>query len=959
MFSAIPFSRFMSQNQFQAAWLRYNTELFRPGPLDDLEIDAKWFVPVVLRQRALSPAVAQVLGSMFHGRSLYSYDFTALSQDVLGQAYEQFLAHELADGSGCTVVLVETPATRKREGIFYTPSWVVRHIIRRALEPRVAPVLERARALLGQGQFAAAYDEAARILEVRVVDPACGSGSFLQAALGYLADALEEYNRAASAAALAQAGDARGRGLFDRGEIARLFNDPVEHVLVQCIFGVDLDAEAVDLAKLSLWTALLTSRPGYYGAGRSMRTGESAHLPVLSLNVRQGDAILSDIEARNPADAARVSAGCRVARDPAREDAARIAAARDAEAAIEGARDGSAFSWGLEFADVFAPRADGSVGGFDVVVGNPPYFNVDATWGAGDPRLGALRARYPDVYADKSDVLFYFLRRAADLLAPGGSLGFIVSRAFLQAEKAAGLRRFLRDRTSIGEVLDFLGHRVFHAGIATAIVTYRKVPPEAGHPIRVYGALDFARVRQALALAADPPADAGIAFTAIQGELGDERWDLSPYQGVFEQMGRSARPLGNLLATGKGMETGANDAFVFDRPPGHLPAERLRRRASTDNLHPFEAVDSGERVLWVEDSPFESIPAPVRQHLESHRPALEARAAFARGNCAWYQFTWPLHAERHFGPKVMAPYRARGARFAVDEDGGWIGLTNTTHVFCRSGDEAHAVCALLNSLPLDFRFRALGGLGKLTGKDMYEYFENQVADLPLPPLDGEAGRELAALSRRAHALATARRAQRASWASHARGLALAVPSTLGRLLDPAHPHYSRVCSSRSPAGPVEGEIHGFRVRVTRDGFVLAALVAAAGLGEADAEWVEAATVESARPSLRNFMLAGAMDAAEGDARDMLRPARAATGPVHPRSMAAVAIAEFDAADAARNLAIIGTVERRVATEVGDADLHATALEWVRVRQEIDDLACELLGVAEHAPAMRAALDDER
>ena len=88
----------------------------------------------------------------------------------------------------------------------------------------------------------------------------------------------------------------------------------------------------------------------------------------------------------------------------------------------------------------------------------------------------------------------------------------------------------------------------------------------------------------------------------------------------------------------------------------------------------------------------------------------------------------------HFRPKIIVPYRASENRFAVDETGLLAGLTDTTVLFAKNDDVnfLYALCALLNSSVLNFRYRALGGIGKLTGKGMFEYFENQVGDLPVP-----------------------------------------------------------------------------------------------------------------------------------------------------------------------------------------------------------------------------------
>src|SRR5690606_22975028 len=90
----------------------------------------------------------------------------------------------------------------------------------------------------------------------------------------------------------------------------------------------------------------------------------------------------------------------------------------------------------LDFADTF-PAVMRS-GGFDAIVGNPPYLNIDDTWGKGNFRLKAIKSAYPHIHNDKTDLLFYFLARAVQLSR--GGVGYIVSRAFLEAFKADKLR---------------------------------------------------------------------------------------------------------------------------------------------------------------------------------------------------------------------------------------------------------------------------------------------------------------------------------------------------------------------------------------------------------------------------------------------------------------------------------------------------------------------------------------
>ena len=93
------------------------------------------------------------------------------------------------------------------------------------------------------------------------------------------------------------------------------------------------------------------------------------------------------------------------------------------------------------------------------VLGNPPYLNIDSVWGKGDPRLAAIRAQYPVVYNDKTDIYYYFFARS--VLLSARYVSFICSRAFLKFYKGDKLRQFIIDHCRVKEVVDFQNYRVF------------------------------------------------------------------------------------------------------------------------------------------------------------------------------------------------------------------------------------------------------------------------------------------------------------------------------------------------------------------------------------------------------------------------------------------------------------------------------------------------------------------
>ncbi|MDQ3460088.1 MAG: N-6 DNA methylase [Deinococcota bacterium] len=1042
------------RSKFDDTWASYNTELFAANPfVDGLHIPNEHLEMLVLLSPVPDPSLVPLTeGQILGFRSVYNYDFTTLTQDILGVAYEQFLAHELVESGGVIQVL-DNQETRKREGVFYTPEYIVRHIVRRVLEPQVKPHLDGALERLAAGDYEAASLAANRILEVRVADPACGSGSFLLGAFDYLSEALERYNQKVDEMeAKVRTGKLNERvNMFDAGESIlkqerpKRIDYPHERVLVDCIYGVDLDPQAVGLAKLSLWTKLLRTHPGQYGR----RGSAHAQLPALTLNLRSGNSLVdaqsphpplargaaerSDSRgdytetlkkaarfARGAKDVSMAAEGRKEALDslettlqgvneallpnllpffagdetlrraaaeagledddatvravrhylitgnkpraladtPDRTLAEVLEALRAQAEALEEARKKRPFNWSAEFPDVFDPALPEGARGFTAVIGNPPYFNVDATFGRGAPELDWLRAAYPEVYADKTDILFYFFVRGYQVLRPGGELGFIVSRSFLQGDKSKGLRRFLAERTTLLGSLDFLGHKVFAAGIATAIVHWRKGEAPEGHALAATYVMDEGAVRRQLERG-HYPVDGVVRVEALQADLGEDRWVLSPYRELFARIDGAGRVLREVVRLGKGMETGENDVFVVNQEKIRrfgLPEAHLKRRASNDNLHRYGAVDGGERVLWVEDWDFAALPKPVRVYLEANREVLEGRAAYRRGNCEWYRFTWPLHADVHFAAKIMAPYRAHGNVFAVDNSGAWLGLTNTTQVFCKGSPiDVYALCALLNSVVLEFRYRALGGLGKLTGKGMFEYFENQVGDLPIPDLSeedearlGELGRRAQALFRRRYALMEAYR--RVLYGQVQQDTAFAAYHDLAG-------DYGQLVRATSPNPNRLGHLLGLRAEATERGYTLwGEVTEEEDWREGEREWSVLAEVEVTHEALRRMLLFRAHDLSEFDEgfRRRQRFTRGKGENLLGAALRALSAPMYDT-DAIRNLRIVENLEARVMSEAPGETLAAVMLEAKAAEVAIDELAYRVYGVLEHRADIEEAL----
>jgi hypothetical protein len=590
---------------------------------------------------------------------------------TLGQVYEQLLGKSVFLGADGTPRIEERPEVRKAGGVYYSPTFVVDYIVRATL----GPLLEEA--------------TPEQVERLRIIDPACGAGVFLLAAYQYLLDWHQ-----------ARAG----------GE--RLSLDARKRLLLQHLFGVDLDPRAVEVAKLSLLLKLLEGET-------PLASHVERLLPELAGNIVRGNALIG------PDLSTRLSS-------------------RQAASFVP-------FDWEKAFPEAFA------AGGFDAVIGNPPYLRVDDTWGRGDVRLAYLKRTYREVYNDKTDLLFYFLKRAVDLCR--GEVAFIVSRAFLEAYKADRLRGWLGENVRVREVLDFQNAPVFPGvGITTSIVrltrrqtgpaTFRRFQPRELPP-------DMSAERLLDASLFETVEVPQHAFRAAPWAFAEART-----QRLLERIDRQGTPVGALLHVGQGMQTGANTVFGR-RTPEELEAWGVPQgqwfiRARNSDIWRYRLEDCGERILYLEDvDTWDSLPEGVRTHLHRHEEDLKARAAWQRGNCEWWRFTWPLHKQHAHTRRLLCPYLATENRFALDEHSRFLGLTDTTVLYdAGQPEDLRYLLGVLNSRLLTFRFRYLG---KLKSGNLREYFENSVSKLPIPRLAAEDPRHVRLVTLVEQALSLAER----------------------------------------------------------------------------------------------------------------------------------------------------------------------------------------------------------
>lgn len=646
---------------------------------------------------------------------------------------------------------VMEPCARRLSGTFYTPAALVHDLVRVGLATWLAAKLggseERAERLLGTG------DPATRraLAGVTILDPAVGSGAFLLGALDILA--------------------ATGRPGSRR------------RVLRRSLYGVDLNATAVRLTELRLWLAVIAADP-------AESPGEVEPLPNLDALVRQGDSLIDRLGApvplcRSPLTArlSRVRAALFAATGEDKRALAREL--RRAEAAILGeslrsvesgldqriagclaeargdtlfgeqrgldaplrrelarfradrrsvrltrrklARDGEIpwFHCETHFADVIAR------GGFDLVIGNPPWVRAEQI--APEQRV-RLAARYRwwrtagKGFAHRPDLSLAFVERASELVRPRGVVAMLVPLKLASAGYAARARRALATECTLHAVADLAGERnAFEATTYPMALVFSRHRPGEGHAVRTALSVREPALVPQRSLAAGGPWVLGGGGELAAGAHGGPR-------------------LRDRFLPHLGVKTGANELFLD--PPGSLEPELVRMAVRGRDVRPFTAAE-GPRLLWPCDSagrPLARLPAGAQVYLAPREARLRARADYECGP-PWILFrTGPASAAHRI---VWADLARRLTALALTGQAGSARIPlNTCYVaVAPDGETAQRLAAWLNCTWI----RAVARLSATIAGGGYARFSaGPVGDVPLPdnaladPVLGELARAGAA-----------------------------------------------------------------------------------------------------------------------------------------------------------------------------------------------------------------------
>ncbi len=426
---------------FRKADDRYNSGLFhfrrekgRTGLPDDLTLSLN------IDDKPLK----DIIRNLYYPDS--PYEFSVFSANILGQVYEQFLGKVIRLTSGHRAVVEDKPEVKKAGGVYYTPTYIVDYIVKNT----VGKLLEGKKPGPRGG-----------VSKLKILDPACGSGSFLIGAYQYLLDwHRDQY--------VADGPEKHRKVLYQgSGSDWRLTTAERKCILLNNIYGVDIDPQAVEVTKLSLLLKVLEGE-SEQTLSTQLRLFHERALPDLGDNIKCGNSLIGpdfynkQMSLLNDEEHYRINV----------------------------------FNWEAEFPEIV------KAGGFDAVIGNPPYDVLEKERGASSWPHTALseyvkiRDDYRTALGGKLNLFRFFIIQSLKLTRNGGWFGMIVPMALLADISCTQTRKQLILSTS--ELLfdcfpqkDNPNRRVFlSAKLSTIIITSRKsdatAEVNAKFTVRVY-----------------------------------------------------------------------------------------------------------------------------------------------------------------------------------------------------------------------------------------------------------------------------------------------------------------------------------------------------------------------------------------------------------------------------------------------------------------------------------------
>ena len=597
------------------------------------------------------------------------YVFKLIPTEILGQVYERFLGKVIRLTAGHQAKVEEKPEVRKAGGVYYTPTYIVDYIVKNT----VGKLLE------GRTPGEAA--------ELKIVDPACGSGSFLlgayQTLLSWHTDWYSQHDpekwARGSSPVICRA----------QGGEWKLTTDAKKHILLNNLHGVDIDPQAVEVTKLSLLLKVLEGE-SQESMGKQLSFLKERALPDLGRNIQCGNSLIG------PDYYSDQQMSMDFMDDEERQ---RV----------------NAFDWKASFPQVF------KAGGFDAVIGNPPYIRIQTLKETSSIDVNFFKKRYKAASKGNYDIYVIFIEKVLDLLNQNGKMGFILPSKFFATDYGESIRQLITEKKALEKIVDFGFLQIFEQATTYTCLLFLTGASQAW--------FDYAKV-------SSPNELGGVRFRRIQNSLSGEPWTFSDdiTQRLIKKINSISKPLRDLpTRIGRGSSSGADDVFILRKEESALFTRQGDKVAIENEIlrEPIYATDFGrfkfrpsqkeviifpyevksDRYELITEDKFKRQYPSTYEYLLNRKKELLLRKQFKQ----WYAFSAPRNLDVHETAQILVPLLAdRGLYCRLSQDSSCYCLMASGGFSITVSNESslspNYVLGLLNSTLLFWRLHSISNV---------------------------------------------------------------------------------------------------------------------------------------------------------------------------------------------------------------------------------------------------------
>ena len=705
----------------------------------------KWNIP----NKNLLDAISLLTRTKDKKGNYFFLDYAALETRHLGAIYEHLLEFHLHIQEN-KIIDLPNPKDRKSTGSYYTPKYIVDYIIENTIGALIDDIIK---------QTNDPSEQIDKILALNILDPAMGSGHFLVGVINYIAKRICEIE-------------------FDDEYVTeQIFIERKRDVARKCIYGVDLNPLAVDLASVSLWLETLSSEKplsflsAHLKSGNSLIGSSIADMLEAQITLTESsegrtrfkkiirDSILLENLDDDTASAVKTKItkydnmrsrgtgyydlksflNVKLARQfgvdvPPINDFIQKVGKNSIDYHVENnqfkkvddvAIKYSFFHWELEFSDIFYDQNGKRKKnpGFDAIIGNPPYIHIDTL-----PNIIKQEFKKFECYSPKTDILYYFYNQGINLLKKNGIISFITSRYFMEATFAKKLRYFILSNTSIKKIIDMSKLNVFkNIGIHTAILVLKK-------EFNINNKIEYMEIKNKKDIYKN------IVNILLQSNLNGEHWIFGDKKSLnlfnkIDKLDNIIR-LGHIADIDMVQQCGVNDAFIVNDSlidKYSLESNYVRPLVKNGDIHNYHIYNNKNHIIYTSDSTNYVNSPNILKYLLQFKTKLSERADARDGKYPWYRFHRP-RSEKLFNAseKLLVPYRAKYNKFGYDNQRRCGSAGDVYAILIKNTQyNLKYLLAILNSKLMNFYYPFIG---RKKG-EQYEYFIDSLEKIPISKID--------------------------------------------------------------------------------------------------------------------------------------------------------------------------------------------------------------------------------